>query len=67
MDYLSECHIEIEERIFVSGIKEVYSGEKSKLIKTVDRIMAEHKLPKALASKIVTSSPPIDGTSCFCD
>ncbi|MCL6015031.1 MAG: hemerythrin domain-containing protein [Candidatus Thermoplasmatota archaeon] len=53
VEYLKKCHIEIEERVFVPVIKDVYDGKKMDLIRNVDRIMADHRLLETLASNII--------------
>ena len=53
VEYLKKCHIEIEERVFVPVMKDVYGGEKMDLIRNVDRIMADHRLLETLASNII--------------
>ena len=53
VEYLKNCHIEIEEKIFVPVMKQVYSGENADLIKNIDRIMADHRLLETLTTNII--------------
>ena len=53
VEYLKKCHIEIEEKVFVPVMKQVYNGENADLIKNIDRIMADHKLLETLATNII--------------
>lgn len=53
VDYLKLCHIEIEEKVLVPVLKEILDGDKLVFSKTVERIMADHRLLETLAQNII--------------